>query len=136
MPRLEQGKHEQPIDQSHDKPCVEQGISINEPTTVTDADQLPKNTNVEEEIEGKGPCLQPTGSLQDLRLAKNAEIAILGDEEASISDRARIERLGRERPEKFKSFGAELAFCYSVIASQFMSVRFVVASLVYLSKEI
>ena len=37
-------------------------------------------------------------------------------------DRAWIERLGRRRPAKFKSFGAELAFCYSVIASQFMSV--------------
>ena len=39
------------------------------------------------------------------------------------SERVRIERLGRERPAKFKSFGAELAFCYSIIASQFMAVR-------------
>ena len=38
------------------------------------------------------------------------------------SEHARIERLGRQRPTKFKSFGAELAFCYSIIASQFMAV--------------
>lgn len=44
------------------------------------------------------------------------------DEEAPESEHARIERLGRERPAKFKSFGAELAFCYSIIASQFMAV--------------
>lgn len=129
MPRLEQGKHGQPTDQSHDKPCIEPGIDINEPTIRTGADQLTKNTNVEEETEKKGPYLQPTEPLQDLPQRKSAEIASLGDEEASESDRARIERLGRERPEKFKSFGAELAFCYSVIASQFMSVRFVVAPL-------
>ena len=45
-----------------------------------------------------------------------------GDEEAPESEQARIERLGRERPLKFSSFGAELAFCYSIIASQFMAV--------------
>ncbi len=38
------------------------------------------------------------------------------------SEEAHIERLGRDRPEKFKSFGAELAFCYAVLASQFMCV--------------
>lgn len=38
------------------------------------------------------------------------------------SEGARIERLGRERPAKFKSVGGELAFCYSIIASQFMAV--------------
>lgn len=44
------------------------------------------------------------------------------DQEAPESENARVERLGRERPAKFKSFGRELAFCYSVIASQFMAV--------------
>ena len=42
--------------------------------------------------------------------------------EGPESEQAHIERLGRERPVKFKSLGAELAFCYSVIASQFMAV--------------
>jgi len=44
------------------------------------------------------------------------------EEEAPESESARVERLGRERPTKFKSFGEELAFCYSIIASQFMAV--------------
>ena len=37
--------------------------------------------------------------------------------------RAHIEKLGRERPAKFKTALAEILFCYSVIASQFMAVR-------------
>ena len=45
------------------------------------------------------------------------------DGEEMETEQARIERLGRERPAKFKSVGAELAFCYSIIASQFMAVR-------------
>ena len=39
------------------------------------------------------------------------------------AERQRIERLGRERPAKLKSFTAEIFFCYSVIASQFIAVR-------------
>lgn len=38
------------------------------------------------------------------------------------TERQRIERLGRERPAKLNSLGAEVFFCYSVIASQFMAV--------------
>ena len=38
------------------------------------------------------------------------------------SEQARLDRLGRERPAKFKSFASELAFSYSIIASQFMAV--------------
>ena len=38
---------------------------------------------------------------------------------------ARLERLGRERPARFKSFGAELAFCYSVLTSEFMAEYFI-----------
>lgn len=45
-----------------------------------------------------------------------------GEHESEEAERQRIERLGRERPPKLKSFGAELFFCYSVIASQFMAV--------------
>ena len=47
---------------------------------------------------------------------------VLGDEEASDSEEARLERLGRQRPAKFKSVWAEIAFCYSILASQIMAV--------------
>lgn len=126
MPRFEQEK-DRPIadiDQSHDNPGIEQEKDINVPIMRTGTDQLTKNINSEEEIEDEGPYLPPTEPLRNLPQSKSAAIAIPGDEEAPGSDRARIDRLGRERPAKFKSFGAELAFCYSVIASQFMSVRF------------
>lgn len=53
---------------------------------------------------------------------KSESLAVPGEEEIIESEQARIERLGRERPAKFKSLGAELAFCYSIIASQFMAV--------------
>ncbi|KAL2056888.1 hypothetical protein ABVK25_002627 [Lepraria finkii] len=56
---------------------------------------------------------------------KGESLMITGDGEAVESKQARIERLGRERPAKFKSAGAELAFCYSIIASQFMAEYFV-----------
>ena len=42
-----------------------------------------------------------------------------GDE----NERIRIERLGRERPPDFKSFFAEVCFCYSILASVIMGVR-------------
>ncbi len=42
------------------------------------------------------------------------------DVEESEGDR--IERLGRERPQIFKSLWAEIGFCYSVLASQIMAV--------------
>ncbi len=45
-----------------------------------------------------------------------------GESESEESERQRIERLGRERPAKLKSIGAEIFFCYSVIASQFMAI--------------
>ncbi|KAI9824761.1 MAG: hypothetical protein M1832_001589 [Thelocarpon impressellum] len=47
----------------------------------------------------------------------------MGD--AEESERARIERLGRQRPEIFRSRWAEAGFCYSVLASQFMAEYFV-----------
>lgn len=40
------------------------------------------------------------------------------------SEQERIERLGRERPPNFKTLWAEIGFCYSILASQFMAVRF------------
>lgn len=45
--------------------------------------------------------------------------------EETETEHARLERLGRERPARFKSFGAELAFCYSIIASEFMAEYFI-----------
>ena len=47
-----------------------------------------------------------------------------GEPESEEAERQRIERLGRERPAKLTSFGAEILFCYSIIASQFMAVSY------------
>lgn len=40
-----------------------------------------------------------------------------GTEGVDEDEKARIERLGRERPPKFKSLTAEICFCYSLLAS-------------------
>ena len=67
----------------------------------------------------------PPQPMQELPKGLSGKIenhAMNGEGEVEESDQARIERLGRERPTKFKSLGAELAFCYSIIASQFMAV--------------
>lgn len=45
-----------------------------------------------------------------------------GDQSTEATERQRIERLGRERPAKLTSLAAEVFFCYSIIASQFMAV--------------
>ena len=68
------------------------------------------------------PSREPVQVPQSGLPSKNENLAVPGGEELIESDQARIERLGRERPAKFKSLGAELAFCYSIIASQFMAV--------------
>ena len=70
----------------------------------------------------KGPSQEPVQVPQLDLPTKDENLAIPGAEEVIESEQARIERLGRERPAKFKSLGAELAFCYSIIASQFMAV--------------
>lgn len=70
----------------------------------------------------RGPSEKPVQVPQLDLPSKNENLAIPGTEEVIESEQARIERLGRERPAKFKSLGAELAFCYSIIASQFMAV--------------
>ncbi len=46
-----------------------------------------------------------------------------GGEAGGESVQARIERLGRERPEKFKSVWAEVGFCFSIVMSQVLTVR-------------
>ncbi|KAI4192317.1 MAG: hypothetical protein LQ346_004362 [Caloplaca aetnensis] len=48
-----------------------------------------------------------------------------GTQSAEETERQRLERLGRERPAKLNSLTAEVFFCYSVIASQFMAEYFV-----------
>lgn len=42
--------------------------------------------------------------------------------EPTESPEARIERLGRQRPENFPSLWAEIGFCYAVVMSQVLSV--------------
>ena len=76
---------------------------------------------------GKSDIGSPPKSLHTLSVdppPKSESLTITGGGEALETEQARIERLGRERPAKFESVGAELAFCYSIIASQFMAVRF------------
>jgi hypothetical protein len=40
------------------------------------------------------------------------------------SAKARVERLGRQRPEKFKSLGAEVGFIFALSMSQVLSVNY------------
>lgn len=117
------------LDQIHDKAGTNQEKNITEPALRASAEQLAEDIYPEERAKNEGPYMQPAEPRHGLPQSKSAEVVVPGDEEAPESDRARIERLGRERPARFKSFGAELAFCYSVIASQFMSVRFVAGTL-------
>ena len=87
-----------------------------EPAQVPQLDLPSKNESV------KGPSQKPV-QVPHLDLpSKSGSLTIPGTEEVIESEQVRIERLGRERPAKFKSLGAELAFCYSIIASQFMAV--------------
>lgn len=113
------------LDQIHDKSGTNQEKNITEPALRASAEQLAEDIYPEERAKNEGPYMQPAEPRHGLPQSKSAEVVVPGDEEAPESDRARIERLGRERPARFKSFGAELAFCYSVIASQFMSEYFV-----------
>ena len=46
----------------------------------------------------------------------------VGEDDASETSSARIERLGRQRPAQFKTLWSEIAFAYSVLASQMMAV--------------
>ena len=115
-------------EQIHVKLGVEEEQDINEPTLKKSADQSLYHINRGKDIKSEELDMEPATTPQNLS-NEGVEIAKLGDGEASESDQARIERMGRERPTKFKSFAAELAFCYSVIASQFMSVRAVAATL-------
>ena len=111
------------VDQIHRNPSIEQEKITSESRLKTSTDHFAKHGRSEGSSKDEGLKVQPEEPLQGLPQKNNAETATPGDEEAPESDRAHFDRLGRERPAKFKSFGAELAFCYSVIASQFMTVR-------------
>ena len=123
MPKSQQEKGMMDPESLHVNEVVEQEKHINEPTLRTEVDRLANNTSGGESIKSEESDIQPEEAPQSPPQCKGADVVKAGDEEASESEQARIERMGRERPEKFKSFAAELAFCYSVIASQFMSVR-------------
>ena len=116
-------------DQIHLSLGIEQKKNINEPTLRTSPHQLADNSHAREDINSEESDIHPVKALQNLAEGKSAEIAKAGDREAPELDRARIEHMGRERPAKFKSLGRELTFCYSIIASQFMSVRSAAATL-------
>ena len=58
----------------------------------------------------------PVSCSTEPKVSNNVEL------ENEEGDRQRLERLGRERPVKLKSITAEILFCYSIIASQFMAV--------------
>jgi len=73
------------------------------------------NRHGDEAVKYAEPSLQTTTQIK-------AEVGPRKAQGSEESEEAHIERLGRERPENFKSFGAELAFCYAVLASQFMCV--------------
>lgn len=91
-----------------------------EQTSRQDRDSHQKKRGKPESVKGlsRDPIQEPESDLP----SKDENLAIPGAEEVIESEQTRIERLGRERPAKFKSPGAELAFCYSIIASQFMAV--------------
>lgn len=61
---------------------------------------------------------------RDLLTVEKTPIGVSdGGEAGGESADARIERLGRERPEKFKSMWAEVGFCFSIVMSQVLTVR-------------
>ncbi len=127
MSRFEQGfgAPMTSVDQIHNSPRIHQEKDIDEPRLRTSAGQLADDINAGEKVKDAGSDTRSAKLPQSLPRSKSVEP---GDGEALESDRARIERLGRERPPQFKSLGAELAFCYSIIASQFMAVRSVAAT--------
>ena len=128
MSLLEQGIALTGVDQIHNSAAIKQETCIHEPTISASADQRAHHIDAVQEVRKEKLGLQPAPPPQSMPQYKGAKIATPGQEEAPESDQARIERLGRERPAKFQSFGAELGFCYSVIASQFMSVCIIAAT--------
>ena len=124
----EQGRGMTDTDQRHVNPGIEVERNINESTLKTSIDQLADDVDERKHIKSEEATIQPADASQCLPQGKSTQVVKNGDAEAPESERARIERMGRERTTQFKSFAAELAFCYSVIASQFMSVSSVAAT--------
>jgi hypothetical protein len=64
----------------------------------------------------------PTNAADAIEIAglqgKRADPKMNGEE----THEARIERLGRQRPEKFKTLWAEIGFVFSIVMSQVMTV--------------
>lgn len=112
-------------DHIHVNPSIEVEKSTNGSTLRTSTNQPADDRNERKHIKSEQSNIEPAKAPQSFSQGKNTDTVENGDAENPESERARIERMGRERPTQFKSFIAELAFCYSVIASQFMSVSFV-----------
>src|ERR1700761_2656432 len=55
---------------------------------------------------------------QDYPLSKDTELGL----SAGTLSKADIERLGRQRPDAFRTSFAEIGFCFSLLASMFMAV--------------
>ena len=121
----EQGRRMTDTDDIHVNPDVEVEKSTNGSTVRTSTNQPADDINERKHINSELSNMEPAKAPRSLSQDKSTDIVENGDAEDPESERARIERMGRERPPQFKSFIAELAFCYSVIASQFMSVSFV-----------
>ena len=105
---------------------LEKGFTGNEagsePASIDapDAKQFEQTITANDAVETKSPS--PRGDD-----APKLELETRGFQAEEESEHARIERLGRERPEKFKTLWAEIGFCYSILASQFMAVSFSLA---------
>lgn len=59
------------------------------------------------------------GNVDTVEDAKTNPSAAIED---SIPSAAEIQRLGRQRPDTFRTALAEVAFCFSLLASMFMAV--------------
>lgn len=65
------------------------------------------------------PVKKNTGTVEMVARQETGDDSKMNNEE---SDEARIERLGRQRPEKFKTLWSEIGFVFSVVMSQVMTV--------------
>jgi hypothetical protein len=61
-------------------------------------------------------------AIEPVALQETCSVPKVFDEE---SHEARIERLGRQRPEQFKTLWAEIGFVFSIVMSQVMTVSFI-----------
>ena len=90
-------------------------MNISDPVTSTDGpnDLIPTpyvTTGILHNASTHGPADERIISRED-------ETSQSSDE----TEKARLDRLGRERPSQFNSALAEYLFCYSILASQFMA---------------